>query len=272
MPKVIEAEQPAIEFQAENKAPTAELLPKEQPVTALEQRPTTPMDLLSLALSHGSGIDVIERLSALQERAQDRDAEMQFNEAMNAVQSEIGRVAPDATNTNTKSRWATFAKLDKFLRPIYTKHGFSLSFDSGDSPLPLTVRVLCYVSHRAGHTRTYTSPPVPADGKGPKGGDVMTPQHATGGAMSYGSRYLLKFIFNIAVGEDDTDGNPPGTADKGWLQSQVDEIGRCETLEGLQDAFTAAANKALNEIRDINAYDALKNAKESRKKELSRGN
>jgi hypothetical protein len=46
-------------------------------------------------------------------------------------------------------------------------------------------------------------------------------------------------------------------------------MGRCETLEGLQDAYTSAANTALNEIRDINAYDALKKAKEVNKKRLS---
>jgi hypothetical protein len=48
---------------------------------------------------------------------------------------------------------------------------------------------------------------MPADGKGAKGGDVMTRTHATGSALSYGMRYLLKMIFNVAVGEDDDDGN-----------------------------------------------------------------
>jgi ERF superfamily len=170
----------------------------------------TPLNLISIALENHAAIDVIERLSALQEKAVARDAEMQFNEAMNAAQSELGRVAPDLDNPQTKSKYASYAALDRKIRPIYTKHGFSLSFDSGDSPLPDTVRVICYVSHRGGHTRKYTGPPMPSDGKGAKGGDVMTKTHATGAAMSYGARYLLKYIFNIAVGEEDTDGNTPG--------------------------------------------------------------
>ena len=45
------------------------------------------------------------------------------------------------------------------------------------------------------------------NGKGAKGGDVMTRTHATGAALSYGMRYLLRMIFNVAVGEGDTDGN-----------------------------------------------------------------
>lgn len=48
---------------------------------------------------------------------------------------------------------------------------------------------------------------MPADGKGAKGGDVMTRTHATGAAATYGMRYLLKMIFNVAIGEDDNDGN-----------------------------------------------------------------
>lgn len=151
-------------------------------------------------------IDKMERLIAMQERVQARDAELAFNQALNAAQSEMRPIAANASNPQTKSRYATYDKLDRVLRPIYTEHGFSLSFDEGESPKPDHVRVLCYVSHKAGHTRTYHRD-MPADGKGAKGGDVMTKTHAAGAAGSYGARYLLKGIFNVAVGEDDDDGN-----------------------------------------------------------------
>lgn len=151
-------------------------------------------------------IDKMERLLQMQERVQAREAEAAFNQAMNVAQSEMGPIGANASNPQTKSRYASFDKLDRVLRPIYTAHGFSLSFDEGESPKPEHVRVLCYVSHIAGHTRTYHRD-MPADGKGAKGGDVMTKTHAAGAAGSYGARYLLKGIFNVAVGEDDDDGN-----------------------------------------------------------------
>lgn len=151
-------------------------------------------------------IDKMERLIAMQERVQARDAELAFNRALNVAQSEMRPVAANASNPQTRSRYATYDKLDRVLRPIYTEHGFSLSFDEGESPKPDHVRVICYVSHREGHTRTYHRD-MPADGKGAKGGDVMTKTHAAGAAGSYGARYLLKGIFNVAVGEDDDDGN-----------------------------------------------------------------
>lgn len=151
-------------------------------------------------------IDKMERLIAMQERVMSRQAEEAFNIAMNAAQSEMRPISANASNPQTKSRYATYDKLDRELRPIYTSHGFSLSFDEGDSPKPEHVRVLCYVSHIGGHTRTYHRD-MPADGKGAKGGDVMTKTHAAGAAGSYGARYLLKGIFNISIGEDDNDGN-----------------------------------------------------------------
>ena len=76
-------------------------------------------------------------------------------------------------------------------------------------PYPDHVRVVCYVGHVGGHSRAYHVD-MPADGKGAKGGDVMTKTHAVGAGMSYGMRYLLKMIFNIAIGEDDDDGNGAG--------------------------------------------------------------
>lgn len=153
-------------------------------------------------------IDKMERLILMQERVQARDAELAFNQALNAAQSEMRPIAANASNPQTRSRYASFDKLDRVLRPIYTTHGFSLSFDEGDSPKPEHVRVICYVSHVSGHTRTYHRD-MPADGKGVKGGDVMTKTHAAGAAGSYGARYLLKGIFNVAVGDDDEDGNAP---------------------------------------------------------------
>jgi hypothetical protein len=153
-------------------------------------------------------LDKMERLMRMRKEMLAEEAERAFNLAMKDAQKEMRPIGADALNPQTKSKYATYAKLDSVLRPIYTAHGFSLSFDEADSPKPEHIRVLCYVSHEGGHTRTYRKD-MPADGKGAKGGDVMTKTHATGAAASYGARYLLKGIFNIAVGEEDKDGNKP---------------------------------------------------------------
>jgi len=150
----------------------------------------------------------MERLMAMYERMEAHRSEAAFNEAMMDAQARIGRIGADKQNTQTHSWYATYAAIDREVRPVYTDCGFSLSFNTEAAPTPELLRVVCYVSHRAGFTRTY-SVDMPADGKGAKGGDVMTKTHAAGSAMSYGQRYLLKLIFNIAIGvdPDDDDGN-----------------------------------------------------------------
>lgn len=150
-------------------------------------------------------MDKLERLLAMKERQELRVAEQAFNEAMSKVQAEMRPVAADLHNSQTRSRYASYAALDRAMRPIYTKHNLSLSFDTEPAGEGF-ITVVCLVS-LGGYTRRY-SVPMPADGKGAKGGDVMTKTHAVGAAMTYGQRYLLKMIFNVAIG-DDTDGNAP---------------------------------------------------------------
>jgi hypothetical protein len=176
------------------------LVPVQTEVAAMFER---------LASNPDASVEKIERLMALWERGEARKAETAFNAAMSQAQTEMRRVAADAENPQTRSRYASYAALDRALRPIYTKHGFGLSFDTGHDAPPDTVRVLCYATHADGHARTYHVD-MPADGKGAKGGDVMTKTHAAGSAVTYGMRYLLKMIFNVAIGEDDDDGNRAG--------------------------------------------------------------
>lgn len=176
-------------------------------VAAIE--PTSLMQVISRAASDPSvDIDKMERLLAMHERMTARQAEAEFNKAMEACQAEMRPISTDATNPQTRSKYATYGKLDRALRPIYTRHGFSLSFSDGDTTKPDHVRVLCLVRHSGGYKETHYKD-MPADGKGAKGGDVMTKTHAAGAAQQYGMRYLLKGIFNVAIGEDDRDGNDP---------------------------------------------------------------
>lgn len=172
-----------------------------------QYEPATIMQVISKAASDPTtDVDKLERLMAMYERLEAKKAETAFNEAMSAVQKSTGRIAADANNPQTRSKYASYAALDRVLRPLYTQEGLSISFDTADAPLEGYIRILAYVSHKGGHTRTYHVD-MSADGKGAKGGDVMTKTHAAGAGMSYGMRYLLKLIFNVAVGEDDDDGN-----------------------------------------------------------------
>jgi hypothetical protein len=159
-------------------------------------------------------IDKMERLIAMHERVQAEQNRREFDNAMASAQEAMKAIRANLENKQTKSEYASYAQLDKAVRPIYSRQGFALSFNTGDAPNPNEVRVLCTVSHRAGHRQDYKID-MPADGKGPQGAAVMTRTHATGAAASYGQRYLLKLIFNLAVGDVDDDGNSAGGFDGG---------------------------------------------------------
>lgn len=210
-------------------------------------------------------MDKMERLLAMKERQDMRVAEQSFAEAMTKAQAEMRPVAADANNPQTRSRYASYMALDRAMRPVYTRHGFALSFNTDIGPSPDVLIVGCSVMHSAGYTRHY-SVPMPADGKGAKGGDVMTKTHATGAAMTYGQRYLLKMIFNIAIG-DDTDGNAsqPGgviTDDQMKLlrglifetKSDINKFLRWANVESLADLPAAkfGAAKAMLEAKKGN--------------------
>jgi len=170
--------------------------------------PTSLLAVISRAASDPAvDIDKLERLMAMHERMQELAAKAAFNDAMSAAQGEMEPISKNASNPQTRSRYASYDALDAEARPIYTKHGFSISYDTGESTKPEHVLVLAYVSKGA-YSKTYRIE-MPADGKGAKGGDVMTKTHAAMAAVSYGKRGLLKAIFNLAEGEGDKDGNGP---------------------------------------------------------------
>lgn len=178
-------------------------------MTHLSSDDSSLIQVISRAASDpNTDVEKLERLMAMYERMEAKRAEGAFHTAMTRAQSRMGPIAADAENKQTHSKYASYAALNRKLRPIYTEEGFSLSFDTGEGAPADHIRMLCHVSHNAGFSRTYHAD-VPADGKGAKGGDVMTKTHAFGAGTTYGMRYLLKMIFNVAIGEDDIDGNKP---------------------------------------------------------------
>jgi hypothetical protein len=160
------------------------------------------------AFGPNANMEQAERMLAMVAKERAQKSEREFNEKMARAQAKMRPVAADADNKQTRSKYATYAALDRALRPIYTEEGFAPSFNTLPDAPENHVRVVCDLTN-CGHTRRYQLD-MPADGKGAKGGDVMTKTHATGSAVSYGMRYLLKMMFNVAVGEADDDGNAAG--------------------------------------------------------------
>lgn len=206
-------------------------------------------------------VDIVklQQLMEMREKIAARTAESEFDRALTAAQQAMGRVRTDSNNLQTKSRYASYGALDAAMRPNYTANGFALSFNT-ESPSADVVRVICRVSHQNGHSRSYQID-MPADGKGAKGGDVMTKTHATGSAVSYGMRYLLKMIFNIAVSDKDDDGNSAGKKTERITQDQADALRELLEANG-KDRAKFLRWARVEQIEDIPAehYESCVNA------------
>lgn len=151
-------------------------------------------------------IDKMQRLMDLREREMNRIAQQQFNEAMKAAQSEMPQVVRNATNDQTRSKYAKYETISEAIQPIIAKHGFSLSFNEGTTDKQNCIRILCDVMHEGGHTKQYHAD-IPLDAVGMKGNANKTATHAYGSTKSYGRRYLKMDIFDVAVKDEDDDGN-----------------------------------------------------------------
>lgn len=150
-------------------------------------------------------IDKMERLIAMQERVQARDAELAFNMSFAEMQPEL----PSITKGNqivhkgqVISEYAEWADISKIVTPILSAHGFSLSFKSDNDGKMVTVTAV--LRHKLGHQDT-SSLPLPLDTSGAKNA-----VQSVGSTISYGKRYTGCPLLNIVTEGEDDDGATSG--------------------------------------------------------------
>ena len=192
--------------------PAVTLPPKTKVLTVIKPaRPMTESEALlqfikKSAVDHTVDTDKLQTVVNLYNQQRERQTETEFFDAMSAAQSSMDPVRRDCYNPQTKSRYASYAALDAKIRPIYSRHGFALSFNTAETSAADLLVVTC-VCAKGGHKEHYRFP-VPVSSKGPQGKEFMTPTHAQMSAKTYGMRALLGMIFNIATIDDD--GNAAG--------------------------------------------------------------
>ena len=191
-------------------------------------------------------VERLEQMFALYQKVQADAARKAFMAAFVLAQSEMSHVVKSTPNKATNSKYATHAAIDALIKPVYSKHGFAMSYDTAESPLADHMRVLCYLIHVGGHEREYRID-MPADGKGAKGGDVMTKTHAAGAAATYGKRYLIVNIWNLALVDKDTDGNMPAGPMRPITGEQAEELARLVT----------ASKTDINKFLELGGFESL---------------
>lgn len=220
--------------------------------SARVDQPDEPMSLVQMALERGvEDVEVIERLVALQERVEERNAEKAMARALAKFQAEcpaIPRVATaDVRKNGQKVYDYTFAPYDQIVRVIrepLANNGLSYRHDvkveSGQ------VTVTCTLQHDDGATRTSTFE-GPTDTSGGK-----NPLQAVGSSQSYGKRYTVTNVLGLATEEDD-DGKG---AHRQEVQTLDDE--QIAAVDALLDEITVPGAKGkmlrwvgVNSVADI---------------------
>jgi hypothetical protein len=227
------------------------------PDTALARQETAaiapnPMSLMQQALSTGTSPEVIQQLVALQEQVErfswereERQAKIDFDNALNECQRQIGRIAPNVNRRDTNSWWADYAQLDNTVRPVYIEQGFSIAFSEVDGIAPGKVRIKATLS-RSGVSKDYFREITPST-TGPKGNAMVTATDADAIAGARAKRYLILDIFNISIGIDKTEkqGVPSGGMDQGEIDGRCAEIEAAGSKVAIAHLYFGALEAAI---------------------------
>jgi hypothetical protein len=167
--------------------------------------PTSLLNVIERA-SRDSTVDVakLTALLDMQERVTRAQAKQEFTQALSAVAGELEPVARDAKNPHTNTRYAKLEAIDAALRPIYSRHGFSVRFGS-EPTADGQVHVTCTLSHVGGHSETLGLA-APVDAVGTGGRQSKTGVQAIGSTVTYLRRYLLTMALNVTFFDEDDDG------------------------------------------------------------------
>jgi hypothetical protein len=170
--------------------------------------------IMQFATNPAMDIDKFDRLIALQERTEDRQAERAFNAAFVRLQGKLPRVKRDGSleypvdknkPDGPKRVIANFARwetIDAAIRPALTEEGFGLSFKILPRPNDGGGLNVCAVlRHVDGYKEIGDPMPVPLDTSGGKNN-----LQAYGSSLSYGKKYAAFAALNIITEGEDDDG------------------------------------------------------------------
>lgn len=157
--------------------------------------------LIQMAMDKDFDVEKLSAFLAVQKEWEANEAKKAFSLAMSECQKKMPMIVKTAFNEQTRSLYAKHEMICKLIKPVYTEHGFSLSFSQGKADIEGEIRTLCDMDHGQGHSKHYHID-LPRDDGGIKGNVNKTPIHAKGSTFSYGRRYLTMMIFDLATYDD----------------------------------------------------------------------
>lgn len=230
---------------------------------AVAVTPSTPADLLRIAVEGGADLDKLERLMALQERWEAQQAKKLYDQAFAAFKAEAVKIIKGRSVTDGPLKGKSYAELHDVVNavtPALSRHGLSSSWkltkDDRD-----WMEVTCYVRHVGGHQESVSM------GGPPDAGGAKNAIQARASTKTYLERYTLKAITGLSEQNDDTDANAPKEdALLDWI-AKVDESRSEDDLR----ATSKAGAKYFQVTKDKSGYAKFAAAVQARGTALKQG-
>lgn len=176
-----------------------------EPVSMPIPRPQSETDTLIHIIERAArdpsvDMDKLERLMEMHERIAARAAKTAFSAALAEMQTELPEIQKrgkiEISKTSKPQLYALWEDINEAIKPVLSKHGFSLGFRTGRQDNIIIVTGI--LRHKAGHEEE-TTMHLPIDASGSKNA-----VQAVGSSTSYGKRYTAAALLNLtARGEDD---------------------------------------------------------------------
>lgn len=175
--------------------------------------------LFKFAIENKSGLEIIERLSALMKEERRQRAKDSFDRALAAFQAECPIIKKTKGVTVDGSIRYRFAPLDLIIsnvKGLLLKHGFSYTLDT--QVKEKTVKAICTITHtepppdpeRLGSHSQTSEFEVPIDSKA-----RMSLAQQSASALTYATRYAFRNALGILTTDDDLDGRTEPEKPKG---------------------------------------------------------
>lgn len=210
------------------------------------------LEVISRAASDPNvDIDKMERLIAMQERVQDRQAATDFADALAAMQPELPVITKGNQIKHGEKVIADYADWDsiaKAITPILSKHGFSLNFRNSNTASEITVTA---VLRRGGHEET-NSVTLPSDSSGAKNA-----VQAIGSSTTYGQRYAACPLVGVTIQGNDDNGARAGMKHPISVKQYDELLRKIAEVGADKDAFISYLNSqkrlATDDLGDLPA-------------------
>jgi len=181
--------------------------------------------LFRLAIQEGK-IDALERLIALREKEEERQAKKEFEKNFAEMQAKLPVIKKNAQGYTSK--YASLDSIIKDCKEIINNYGFSYRWEEEETEKGKKVTMIIS-GWGYSKSNSFTVPNLEKTNQ-------MNSVQVMGAMTSYGHRYTFKAGFGISEEGEDTDGDL--TFYDGVMYSeQVIRLERCATLEQLATEF-----------------------------------